>query len=120
MSSFFSQKKNIFIESNFSFQAFRMCGFREKIFSTRHLILLTFLSIACVLFVIGFSNGRKMVLANKPLKAIYNNSGVTSFTTMGVRRFFSRGGQKFSRWEREPTFCLKKQRKRYYFSPKKV
>ena len=57
-----------------------MCGVREKIFSTRHLILLTFLSFACLVFILGFSNGRKMVMTTgKPLKAIYNNnSGVTS------------------------------------------
>ncbi len=39
--------------------------------------------------------------------------------SMGVRRLFSRGGQKFSRGGQEPNFCLKKQQKRYYFSPKK-
>jgi hypothetical protein len=39
---------------------------------------------------------------------------------MGVRRLFSRGRQKFSKRGQESTFCLKKQRKRYYFSQKSL
>jgi hypothetical protein len=37
---------------------------------------------------------------------------------MGVRRLFSRGGQKFSKGGQEPTFC-QKNNKKYIFFPKK-
>ncbi len=44
---------------------------------------------------------------------------ICDIDVMGVRRLFSRGGQKFSRGART-YFSPKKQQKRYYFSPKSL